>query len=160
GGVQEVLTFKIAESQPLPKARGTSLDQVVRKILSRIPTANEPTFLIHRRGIVLTTKKAASKLVLGDENQPLPPLVHRKFDKRPLEDALGEIAALTDVNVVVDESIGDKAKESVSARMLNTPVETAVRLLAARADLTSLRIDNTIYVTTRDKAAKLREDIE
>jgi len=43
---------------------------------------------------------------------------------------------------------------------MNTPVDTAVRVLADRYKFTTLRMDNVIYVTTREKAAKLREDIE
>ena len=75
------------------------------------------------------------------------------------------IGALTeqfgpDVNIVMDESVAAKGEEKVSARFMNTPVDTAVRVLVDRHGFTSLRMDNVIYVTSREKAAKLREDIE
>jgi hypothetical protein len=82
------------------------------------------------------------------------------MEKRLLRDALDEIAEYTDATVVLDESVGDKAKETVTARFLNATPETAVRILADRCDLTSVRLDNVLYVTSREKAAKLREDIE
>jgi hypothetical protein len=152
--------IQISENRPILQMRAASLDAVLNKILSRLPPDTEPTFLVQRRGIVITSKKAASKLVLGDESKPLPPLVHAKYENRPLQEALNDIAHRADVNVVLDNSIAEKAGETVSARFMNTPVDSAVRVLADRYNFTSLRMDNVIYVTTRERAAKLREDIE
>jgi len=159
-GVKKALASEIVKELPIPKMRGVLLDGVLDKILSRLPASSEATYLIQRRGIVITTKRAASKAVLGDEDLPLPPLVHRRIENQPLKLALNDIAGLTDTNVVLDDSVAEKAGESISARFVNAPVDTAVRILADRYGFTSFRIDNVIYVTSRDKAAKLREDIE
>jgi hypothetical protein len=145
---------------PIPKMRGVSLERVLEKILARVEVDSGATFLIHKDQIFITTGAAASKEILGDITLPLPRLLHRHMEKRLLRDALEEIAEYTDATVVLDESVGDKAKETVSARFLNATPETAVRIVADRTGLTVVRIDNVLYVTTREKAEKLREDVE
>jgi hypothetical protein len=145
---------------PIPKMRGLSLERVIEKVLERVEVDSGATFLIHKDQIFITTGAAASKEVLGDSTLPLPRLLHRRMEKRLLRDALEEIAEYTDATVVLDESVGDKAKETVSASFLNVTPETAVRIVADRTGLTVIRIDNVLYVTTSEKAAKLREDIE
>jgi len=160
GKAKELKSFLIAENDPVPTMTGVPLDAVLGTILSRLPAEAQPTFLIQRRGIVIMSKKAASKLVLGDESKPLPPLVHAKYDNLSLQEALSDIANHTDVNVVMDDSVAKKAGQKVSALFINTPVDTAVRILADRHNFASLRMDNAIYVTTRENAAKLSEEIE
>jgi hypothetical protein len=157
--VKNAAQFEIAR-EPIEKARGVRLKHVLNKIVARLPEAAEPTFIFQGDAILVTTRKAASKRILGDENRPLPPLVHFKFENQPLKLALDDVAGLTDTAVVLDDSIAEKAGETVSARFVNTPVDSAVRVLAGRYNFTSLRIDGVIYVTTREKAAKLREDME
>lgn len=156
---EHVLSEFIAKT-PIPRVRGASLETILRKILARIEVPSGATYLIHKDHILITTQAAASMEVLGDSNLPLPTLLHRKMEKRLLRDALDEVADLTDVTVVLDESAGEKAKETVTARFLNTPVETAVRLLANKADLTMVHLDNVLYVTTHAKAAALRDELD
>jgi hypothetical protein len=144
---------------PIPPMRGVSLDRVLEKILDRLDVASGATFLIGRGQILITTGAAASNEILGDSSLPLPRLIHRRMEKRQLRDALEEIAEDSGATVVFDESVGEKAKETVSARFLNSTAETAVRIVADRYDLTVVHLDNVLYVTSREKAAKLREDI-
>jgi hypothetical protein len=158
--VKDIRKTPIVGDNPIEKFQGAPLETVLGKIISRLPSEAEPIYLIRRSGIVITTKKAASKLILGDENKPLPPLVFAKFEKSPLNEALADIGNHTQVNIVMDESVAAKGEEKVSVRFMNTPVDTAVRILADRHGFTSLRMDNVIYVTSREKAASLREDIE
>ena len=156
---RNVLVDQVCGSTPIPKMRAVSLETVLRKILVRLDVPSGATMLLHRDQILLTTRAAASQEVLGDSNRPLPPLVHRRMEKRLLRDSLDEVADLTDMNVVLDETVGDKAKEVVTARFLNTPVETAVRVLANKANLSMVRLDNVLYVTTPDKADQLRDEL-
>jgi hypothetical protein len=151
---------QLIADRPLPKMRAVTLETVLHKVLARIEVPSGATFLLHWGQIVITTQSAASQEVLGDSNLLLPPLVHRKMEKRILRDALDEVAELTDVTVVLDETVGDKAKEVVTARFLNTPVETAVRVLANKANLSMVRLDNVLYVTTPEKADNLRAELK
>lgn len=156
---RSVLLDAIA-SQPIGKMRGVTIESVLRKILSRLDVPSGATFLMRRDVIWISTGRAASKEVLGDSERDLPPLVHKNMEKRLLKDALDEVGDLTQRTVVLDESVGDKAKETVSAKFQNTPVDTAVRVLADKAGLTMVRLDNVLYVTTHEKAKALREEIQ
>ncbi len=158
-GQGSVLTEEIAKT-PLPPARNARLDNVIRKILVRIDVPSGATYLIRRDHVYITTQAAASKEILGDPKLPLPPLVQGRVDKCPLQNALSEIAESTEVSVVLDESVAEKGSQTVTARFLNTPVDTAVRVLANRANLSVVRLDNVLYVTTPEKAASLRRELE
>jgi hypothetical protein len=155
---RSVLQDMIA-AMPIPKMRGAELERVLRKILFRLDVPSGATYLIQRDTILITTGRAASKEALGDSERELPPLVHRNMVKRLLKDALDEIAEQTQRTVVLDETVAEKAKDTVSAKFRNTPIETAVRVLADKVGLTMVRLDNVLYVTTHEKAQTLRDDI-
>jgi len=154
-----VLAEPIADKTPIPKMRGIHLDRLLEKILERLAVPSGATFLVRRGRIFITTGAAASKEILGDGSLPLPRLVHRRMEKRLLRDALEDLAEYSDATIVLDESVNEKAKDPVSARFLNATVDTAVRIIADRGGLTVVRLDNVFYVTSREKATKLREDI-
>ena len=82
-------------------------------------------------------------------------VVHVEFDKRPLNEALKELAESEGVNIVIDPRVGDKAKLSVTATLNNALFDTAVRVLTEMADLKVVRLTNVLYVTTPEKAAVL-----
>jgi hypothetical protein len=65
--------------------------------------------------------------------------------------AAKQLALDTGANVVVDPRLGDKANKSVTLRLEDVPLETAVRLLAEVADLRATRMSNVLFVTTADK---------
>jgi type II secretory pathway component GspD/PulD (secretin) len=84
------------------------------------------------------------------------PLVSVVFEKRPLTEALKELSTLTDVSIVVDSRAGEK--EGNTATFKNVPLDTAVRVLADIAGLSSVLIDNVLYVTTRPNAKALEAE--
>jgi hypothetical protein len=61
------------------------------------------------------------------------------------------------MNVVLDVRAADKAKVPVTVRFVNTPLDTAVRLLADMAELKPYAVDNLYFVTTRENADRLTE---
>jgi hypothetical protein len=154
---QSILDEPIA-TRPIPKMFKVTLEHVLKKILSRLPTPSGATYLFRGNTIEITTRKAAAKEVLGSAELPLPPLVTKKIEKRVLSDALDDVSKLTGVSVVLDVSEAETAKKPVSAKFMNVPIDTAVKLLADMADLGTIRLDNALYVTTRDKAKALRKE--
>jgi hypothetical protein len=92
--------------------------------------------------------------------RPMLPLIQAEFEKRPLEEALKELASSAQVNIVVSAGAAEKAKLPVTASLLNVPVDTAVRILADMADLKPVLIDRVLYVTTRENAARLQEELD
>lgn len=84
------------------------------------------------------------------------PLVWDVFEETPLSQALMRVAERASFNVIVDSSIKDKVKLNVTTQFNNVPVNTAVRLLANMADLSMVQLDNVFYLTTPEKAKRLR----
>ena len=78
------------------------------------------------------------------------------FEEQPLKLALRSVSNKTGSNIVLDPRAGEKAQTAVTARLMNVPVDTAVRILADMADLQVVRLDNVLYVTTRENAARLQ----
>lgn len=87
-------------------------------------------------------------------------LVRSQFKKESLTDALDAISEQTGVTILIAPQTADKAKTLVTARLLNVPTESAVRMLADMADLKVIAEANALYVTTPEKHAAWLKDRE
>jgi hypothetical protein len=155
--IENILARTVADT-PLGKMKNVTVERALRKILARIPTTSGATFLVRREAIEITTGAAlAAEVWPKNYEGPRLPLVHASFDKVPLGDALKELARRSGMNVVLDARTGDKAKVAVTAHFVNTPLDTAVRLLADMADLKPYAVDNLFFVTTRENADRLTD---
>jgi hypothetical protein len=115
--------------------------------------------MIRKDGFVeITTRKAVREELGMAEGAPLLPLVHEELEAQPLSAALQVLADATGWSVVLDTAAVDEYGMMVTARLYNVPVDTAVRTLAALADLAVVRMDNVLLVTTRAKAARLQAE--
>jgi hypothetical protein len=153
--VEDVLSKPVAE-RPIPKMGNVRLEAVLRKLLARVPSQSGATYILRRDVIEITTTASVIREIWGTGYQgPYLPLVNKTFDNRPLEDALKDLAVANDYNIVVDSRVAEKAKTAVSARFENTPLDTAVRLLADMADLKPFLVDNVLYVTSRARAEQM-----
>jgi RNA polymerase sigma factor (sigma-70 family) len=153
-GVADVPATQIA-FKPLRPLKNVSLATVLRSILSRVPSPSGATFVVGRDNVLEITTNAAVASTLSDQHAL--PLVHALFTKRPLEEALRDLARDSGINIVVDVRQAEKAKTAVSAMLKNVPVDTAVHVLADMADLKPVRLGNLLYVTSRDNAKRLEE---
>jgi hypothetical protein len=70
--------------------------------------------------------------------------------------AVKQLAADNGANIVIDPRLGEKANKAVTLKLEDVPLETAVRLLAEVADLGTVRMSNVLFVTTPERAEKLR----
>jgi len=70
--------------------------------------------------------------------------------------AAKQLAIDTGANVVLDPRLGDKGTKAVTLSLEDVPLETAVRLLAEVADLTAVRMSNVLFVTTPERAERLK----
>jgi hypothetical protein len=156
--VEDVMSAPIVET-PLSKMKDVRLETVLRKVLSRVPSTKGAVYRVRRDAIEITTWDVLREAVWGlDYDGPYLPLVHARFDGQALTDALRELAEQSDFNVVIDARAADKARAAtVTARLTNTPLDTAVSLLADMADLEPVLTDNLLYVTTKENAARLKE---
>jgi hypothetical protein len=92
--------------------------------------------------------------------------VHRQMRQRvsvdieevPFSKAARDLARANGVNLIIDPRVNNKAKEKVSLQMDNLGLETAIRLLAELADVKSVRMGNVLFVTTDERAEKIRKE--
>lgn len=148
------------QDRPLPPSKNISLSRVLRKILDRLPSESPGIYVVRDEGIELTTADAFGNEIGRPPENPTGatqtiPMVYVSVDKRPLEQALKLLADKTGFTVVLDARAAQEGKSPVSATLKNVPLDTAVRLLADMADLRSVLIDNTLYVTTPENADRL-----
>jgi hypothetical protein len=156
--INDVLQTPVAE-RPVPKMANARLSAVLRKVLGVVAqkTGAPATWLVRRDGIEVLPEGAVRAEVWGNYQGPFLPLVNADFEKRPLNEALQELASQAGMSVVIDVRVGDKAAAPVTARLLNTPLDTAVRLLADMAGLRPFQLDNMLYVTTPENAERLEK---
>jgi hypothetical protein len=157
--VNDVMAHPVA-AKAVPKMVNVRLDRVLRKVLERVPARSGATFLIRDDHIELTTGAAVRAELGRDDRRPLPPLVYVELDEVPLHEALRQVAAGTGYGVVLDPRVGDRSRVSVTATLPNVPVDTAVRVLADMAGLKPVRLDNVLYVTLPENAARLQAEQE
>lgn len=161
-GIEEAHKAAVAAKEGLPKMTQMPASAVLKMLLSRVPAKSGAIFLLRKDRIEVTTWRAflrelgpASPLVKdGDAQRPLP-LVRLNVRESSLEKALEEIADASGYSVVLDGRLKEKGKTAVTARLLNVPADTAARVLADMAGLSVVRIDNVLYVTSPENAAKL-----
>lgn len=102
-----------------------------------------------RDGIYISTEE-------GLTSKQLRQRVSVDCDGTPFATTMKQLAADTGANVVIDPRLKDKANAAVTLKLDDVPLETAVRLLAEVADLGAVRMNNVLFVTTAERAEKLR----
>jgi type II secretory pathway component HofQ len=118
----------------------------------------EVMFVISADNTIVITTSTAVRAMLGKPNGPLLPLVWEDFEDTSISEALEHVATSSGYNVVVDPQVHDKVQIKATARLRNVPTDTAVRLLAAMADVSVVQMDNVFFLTTADKAKQLRQE--
>jgi hypothetical protein len=134
---------------------GLPIANVLRLLLAQVPRewAGGATYLVRDGYIEITSKKKAAPERL------LQTKVAAAFDKRPLDEALQELADGSGVTVIVDTRVGDKAQTAVTATLKNdVSLENAVRLLADMAELKAVVVGGSLYVTTKENAALIQAE--
>lgn len=104
---------------------------------------------ITKDGIFISTEE-------GLTSKQLRQRVSVDCDGTPFAATIKQLAADTGANVVIDPRLKDKANAAVTLKLDDVPLETAVRLLSEVADLGAVRMNNVLFVTTADRAEKLR----
>jgi hypothetical protein len=156
-GIPDIMRFQLAENAPIPP-RPWPLDAILRKILSRIPSKSPARYVIRDFFIELTTEAALRTEMRKKPQDLFLPLVLASFNKAPLNEALEQLAQQANFNIVLDGRVGDKATQPVSSVFVNVTLDTAVRLLADMADLQPILIENVLYVTSPENAARLEKE--
>lgn len=123
----------------------------LRRGLRNLLSEYDLGFVIIGEQVLITTQTMSFVRVL---RQP----ISMDVDKVPLADALKKLARDTGANLILDGKAGKEAQEKVSLQVDDVPLETAVKLLADQAGLRTVIVDNVLIVTSKTKAAEMRED--
>jgi hypothetical protein len=78
------------------------------------------------------------------------------LDKQPFEEAFRQIRAQVNINLVLDPALGEKAQTPMSVTLLNAPLDSALLVLTELGDVDFVWLDNVFFVTSPDKAKKLK----
>src|ERR1051326_1488482 len=76
----------------------------------------------------------------------------------PLKKAVRDLARQHGINLVIDPRIAKQADTPVSLQLDNTGLETTIRLLAELANVKAVRMGNVMFVTSEERAKKIREE--
>jgi hypothetical protein len=157
-GLKDPLNCQITESNPLPPMKAP-LQTVLKKILARVPAPSGATYLLRKDSVEITTCAAIRRELKIEKGAELLPLVWEHFGEDPLVEVLDTLAEASGYNVVLDARVRGKARGTlVTARLLNVPVDTAVRVVADMAGLAVFRQNNVFYVTTPENVARLQKE--
>jgi hypothetical protein len=87
-------------------------------------------------------------------------LVNASFKDQPLAEIIEAISSATGANVVLAPQAAEAAKQSLSVRFANTPVEAAIRTLCEMTELGVIEDANVLIVTTRERAEARAKEAE
>jgi hypothetical protein len=77
-------------------------------------------------------------------------------ERGTLEEAFQQMRSQANLNIVLDPALGEKGRTAITITLLNAPLDSAVRVLTEMAELDYVWLDNIFYITTREKAQRLR----
>lgn len=167
-GVMDAGRTEITSSN-LIRPMKASLATVLKTILARIPATSRAMYVLRKDHVEITTTMFFKAELGSKETDPVAEemviplelaLVWDAFEDTPVSRVLQRIADANDFNVVMDPRVAKRLQTKATAQFNNVPVDTAVRLLANMADVSMVRLDNVLYLTTEENAKHLREEQE
>jgi RNA polymerase sigma factor (sigma-70 family) len=142
----------------LQKIRNVSLDTVLRYVLAQVSGA----VMVRNNYLEITTRDQSilesRNNVFMSHPHDVQPLVNVDCVAQPLTEVLANLARQSGRNIVLDTRVKDRDQLQVSVTLLNTPLNTAVRVIAELMRLKTVPMDNVILVTTPDHAAELLDE--
>jgi RNA polymerase sigma factor (sigma-70 family) len=112
---------------------------------------------IARRLVLSPAMFGLLKDLAAEEPRSAPRITRMIVDKRPLADVLEEIALNDGITIVIDARVADKAAALITVKLQFIAPETALRLLVNMGDLHMVRVDDVLYVTSKENARSLQE---
>lgn len=158
----EAIGVQKPQEQPvqLPRMVGVKLEVVLKMLLAQVKGDDGCGAYVVLADHILITTTAAEQYSANRE-----PLRRGRvrtatvqFDRRPIGAALRELAAAQGLNIVLDNRQEKLLEKLVTADFQQVPLDTIVRLLTDMADLRTVPIDNTLYVTSPDNARALQAE--
>jgi hypothetical protein len=129
------------------KSAGNKVSVVLRKLL----TPQQMAYVIYEDTILITSSELATTRQMKQR-------VNVDVTEVPLAKALQELARNYAFNLVIDPKIAKDSQKPVTLTLDGSSLETSVRLLAEMAGVKAVRMDNVLFVTTEERADKIRKE--
>ncbi len=123
----------------------------VRRGLRNLLSEYDLGFVIIGEQVLITTQAMTA-------TRQVRQMISLDVEKVSVADALKKLARETAVNLVLDSRIAKEGQEKVSLQLDEVALDTAVKLLVEQAGLKVVFVDNVIFVTTKARAAEMRDD--
>jgi RNA polymerase sigma factor (sigma-70 family) len=143
------------EQVRLPRMPGVTLDTILRHLLAQVQGA----ILVRHNHLEVTSydqsvleSRNGVQISFPWEEQPL---VNVVCEEHPLDKILTNLSRQSGRNVILDSRVKDRDRLTATVTLLNTPLDTAARVIAETLNLKTVSIDNVIFVTSREHAAEL-----
>ncbi len=134
--------------QPITlRSSGGKLSAALRKMLA----VHQLAYVIYEDSILITATELATVRQMRQR-------INLDVSDVSLAKALRDLARTYAFNLVIDPRIVKDAQRPVSLTLDGTSLETGVRLLAELAGLKAVRMDNVMFITTEERAEKLRKE--
>jgi len=163
GKPEDRLNLTLLAEGPIPIDDSTTWASLLKQVLERMAGegVSRAAYMVRPDHLEITTVEAQQIEVFNGQEfgNRTPPLVSVSFKKQPIDGVLDDLSEKTGVNIVLDSSISKEAgKLPITARFLNVPLDSVLRLCANMADLKVCEIDNVIFVTTPERAKALEKE--
>jgi hypothetical protein len=129
------------------KATNEKAGQVLRRLLAN----HHLTYLVQGDGLLVTSEFNALQRQMQQR-------VNVDLEDVPLKKAVRDLARTHGLNLVIDPKVLKQAETPVSLQLENAGIETTIRLLAELGSLKAVRMGNVMFVTTEEKAKKIRDE--
>jgi hypothetical protein len=129
------------------KATNEKASQVLRKLLN----THQLCYILFEDSVLVTSDEMAAMRQMRQR-------VSVDLEDVPFNKAVRNLAKNHGLNLVIDPKVTKQSEAAVSLQLENAGIETAVRLLAELANLKAVRMGNVMFVTTEEKATKIREE--
>ena len=132
------------------RVRGQFHHLPVRAALAKMLRDHGLTHVLVGDTVLITTPDKAMDRQLGQT-------VSVNVEGAALSGELKRLARETGANLVLDPRAVKEGQTTLTVRLDEVPLETAVELLADEAGLHAVRLNNVLYVTSETRAEKLRK---
>jgi type II secretory pathway component HofQ len=142
------LSFDEQEQAISHKQQDVKAKVVLRTILRPLSM----TYIVLDDAVVVTSIELAA-------HRQLQQSIDLDLDQIPLANALQHLSRQTGANLVLDPRLGKEQRGTpVTLRLEEVALETAIKLIAEMANLGTARVGNVLFITTSERANKLRAD--
>jgi type II secretory pathway component GspD/PulD (secretin) len=126
-------------------------DEKVAVVLRRLLAGYRLTYVLLDDTLLITSEDGAVRRLLQQR-------VDVNLTDAPLAKAARDLGRRHSVNVVIDPRCSKQAQALVTLQLDGAAFETAVRLLAELADLKSVRLGNVLFITSEERASRIRRE--